>query len=498
MATNDPISVFYSKMGRYPGNNKQWWIARADIDDPDATPPITAGDFLPEILDKLFAGNMRAPRGHFILDAFNKDRSFVSTIEDLPVQPTKERPPTVSFFSGRAWFACKSTVYFSQVLTEKHKAAWCYQEADPTSEVISDPIATDGGVIPIPEANKILKLLPNGGGILVFATNGVWHVRGGTSGFTATDISVDKVSSIGCTAPLSIVDTEQGVFWWSDVGILGMKQQTSAYGPVPGSYDRLNISELSIQSFYNDIPDEVRSQAKAAYDPKANTVTWLYRDDDVEEYQYNRTLVLDVSLSAFYPWKFGAIDDDNPPIVKDFFVADRLNNVTLDTDVSPSQIEYLTVEGSDLRLSQASNSLFVDWYEFNNEGAVYDSYVETGFELFNDAMRDKNITYIFTYLRRTENEYEDDELDDPSSCFLTIKWDWASGNHSNKWTSPVQVYRPGRLLFDNPDTGFGMVVTKSKVRGNGKAIQFKLGTSEPGRNFDIQGWSIAVTGNTTP
>lgn len=522
----DPITQFYNTFRRYPGNNKQWWVARADIDDDDKN--IKAGDFRPEILDKLFSGNNRAPRGHFILNALYKDRSAVSGVPGLPLEVTDNRPQTVAFYSGRVWFACNSNVYFSQILSDRYKAGLCYQEADPTSEDISDLVATDGGIIPIPEATKIIHLLANGSGVMVFAENGIWNISGGGSGFTALDISVDKVSPIGCKNPQTIVETEDSVFWWSDVGIMGMQQKMGQYGPIPGSFDRNNLSENTIQSFYNDIEETVKREVKGVYDARNNRIVWLYRDDEVDARQYNRMLIFDLSLSAFYPWK---ISGSSPswPVIKGMFSGDRLNvEINQDTIIAdgvpvlvggveievgyptvtnyPTSVEFVAEFGNKSYFCQLNNPGFGDWISVNNLGLSYDSYIETGYELFNDAMRKKNITYIFSYMRKTENgwfinEANEAELNDPSSCFLRVKYDWANSQASNKWTTPVQVYRPGRFFMTDDgsyDTGFPIVVTKSKVRGNGKSIQFRYGTDELGRNFDLHGWSIAATGNTVP
>jgi hypothetical protein len=278
---------------------------------------------------------------------------------------------------------------------------------------------------------------------------------------------------------------------------MGAKQSSGLYGPVPGKFDQLNISESTIQAYFNEISDEAKLEVKSVYDPKANVIAWMYRDSDVLATRYNNILFFNTSLEAFYPWKFSTLVGTGKPYIKGFFISERENTYELTTDIDPSFIEYVTMKVDEVRLAQASSASFIDWLG-EGVGISYDSYLEAGFELFDDAMRDKNITYLFAYLRRTETEFDGEELDDPSSCYLTIKWDWASGSHSNKWTTPTQVYRSTRLLLDNPDTGFGMVVTKNKVRGNGKAIQFRFGTDEPGKNFDLQGWSIAVTGNTSP
>lgn len=492
-SVKDPITHYYNRMGRYPANNQQWWLARTDIEDTDRG--VAEGDFVPEILAKTFLGTMRAPRGHFILNAFSKDRATASGINNLPVESIDERPPTVSFFSGRTWFACRSTVYFSQILTDKFKAAFCYMEADPTAEHISDPIATDGGTIEIPEANRIIRLIPYSEGLLVFANNGVWFISGTQDGFTALDISVTKLSPIGCYSPFSVVETDNAVFWWSEIGIMGLTRSEGGFSPVSG-FSKVNVTEQTIQSFYNDISDDIRKEVIGLFDPKSNIIMWLYRCDEIAATQYNRVLLFDLTLQAFYPWQFSQLLSG--PRIKGIFSSVRETSYELETDIKPLSIEFIVSNEEILRIAQIKSSRFTDWYSYNNEGIEYDSYVESGYELFDDAMRDKNITYIFTYLTRTETEASGDEADDPSSCKMRIKWDWASGSHSNKWTSEVEVYRPGPILFDNPDTGFGMVVTKHKVRGNGKAIQFRFGTDEAGKNFDLNGWSIAVSGNVSP
>jgi hypothetical protein len=478
-------------------------VARADTDNPDAVPPVEQGDFLPNLLDKLFSGNNRAPRGHFILDAFDKDRSTVSGLSGIATEVTNERPNTVTFFAGRVWFGCNSTVYFSQLLTDTYKAGLCFQEADPTSEDISDLIATDGGVIPIPEISKIVRLVPHGDGVIVFATNGVWQVTGSTNGFTALDISVNKISPIGCKNPTSIVETEEGVFWWSDVGVMGMTEKSGIYGPIPGSFDRSNISESTIQTFFNDIDENIKREVKGVFDARNNRVVWLYRDADVSASQYNRVLIFDISLGAFYPWKFSNLSSNSPKI-KGIYVSERLTfNEEEEVNRYPSTVEYFVMQGTSGRFSQVTNGNFVDWETANGTGATYDSYIETGYELFNDAMKRKNITYLFTYLRQTEEGSLGPDLTASSSCYMTIKWDWADDPISNKWTEPVQIYKaPLRLLpMESPadfNTGFPVVITKNKVRGNGKAIQFRYGTSERNRNFDLHGWSIVVTGETVP
>lgn len=493
-----PITTYFSEIGRYPGNNKQWWIAR----------DTTTNDFTPDLLVKMYFGTTLAPRGHYVVNAFNIDRSAVSGVSGLPVEATTSRPVAVAFANGRAWYGHDSTLYFSQVMDDKSKAGFCYQEADPTSEDISDLIATDGGVIPIPEMAKLVKLLPIGNGILAFAQNGVWYVSGTTAGFTAMDYAVSKISPIGTKSPMSIIDVEGQVYWWSDIGIMAMAQRQGMFGTVEGAFEKNNISEQTIQSFYNDIPDLGKRNAKAVYDPLTNVIQWLFQDDTMESgrpYCYNRILNLDLTLQAFYPWTISRIADTTPDVVG-VFTTPLKSGYTgpLSTSVRPTNIKYTVINPSgyvyDMNFAEFNDITFQDWGT-----QPYRSFLETGYELMEDAQRKKQTPWITTFFKRTEEEYVPDGDDytpnRQSSCYFQVKWDWASSPVSNKYSTRRQAYRHTRVPPMSSsnldfDTGFPIVISKHKVRGNGRSIQFCFDTSEPNRDFDLLGWQSVFTGNT--
>jgi hypothetical protein len=411
--STDPITHYYNRVGRYPANNQQWWLARSEVDD--SSKGLLIGDFMPEVLQKIYMGNLHAPRGHYVLSAFNKDRASISGVSGIPAEVTNTRPSSVSFFSGRAWFAADSTVYFSQILTDKSKAGLCHMESDPTSENISDPLATDGGVIPIPESFKIIRMVPHGGAILVFARNGVWAITGTASGFTALDISVNKVSPIGCRSPMSVVETDDAVFWWSDVGIMGVTQEKGAYSPI-AAFSKTNVSEQTIQAYYNAIPDINREGVKGVFDPKSNCIYWLYKES-AGTGSLDKVLILDLTLGSFYPWKFSS----GGYSIKGIYVGNRNNTYTIPTDIEPSQVEYVVTSGSSLRIAQVRSGTFTDWYSINNVGVTYDSYMEAGYELFADAMRNKNIPYLFAYLTRTGQNIVDGQVDLSVGLFLNCE-----------------------------------------------------------------------------
>lgn len=529
------ITQYRNKIGRYPGNNKQWWVAKLDADDDDKG--LKAGDFDPEILEKEYFGNTLAPRGHYIVNAFNKDRSAVSGVSNLDSDITADRPESVEFFAGRVWYAQGSDVYFSQVLIHKKNAGKCYQDADPTSESIPDLIASDGGHIPFPSARRITKLLSYGNGILVFAENGVWHITGGSSGFSATEYSIEKVSDSGVESRMSIVEADNKIFWWSQTGIQAIEQSSGVFGPISGSFNTDNITRETIQTYFNDtIPSNSKIYAKGYFDSASNIIQWLWASaDSPANYLYDRVLNYDITLGAFYPWSISKDTVNDGPYICAAFPTPQVNQIdgteivtTNDgttvvdsggTDVTTTapnitvrntSLKYIAVVPQNLTDYKYTHALFdsltfSDWATYDGTGFAYESYLETGYELFDDTMRDKQLEYVMTYFRRTEKNFEldgdDYDVDFPSSCMFRTKWNWADSAASNRWSREVQAYRHRRVPFVDPadlgfDTGFPVVVSKHKVRGKGTAIQMRFSSNEVGKNFDLLGWAVSVSGNT--
>ena len=489
-----PITQYHAKIGRYPANNKQWWTAR------DAT----TNDFDPELLAKFYTGNNRAPRGHFVVNAFYIDRSAVSGVQGIAPEVKNERPVSVSFFSGRVWYLSGSTLYFSQLLDNVNKSGFCYQEGDPTAEDFSDLLPTDGGVVPIPEMARGVRLIPLGSELVVFGTNGIWAVSGGTSGFTASDFSVSKVNPIGTEFPGSVVEAENQIYWWSQVGIMAMSPKMGQFGPVEGTFDRTNISEQTIQTFYNNkIPSDKKRFVKGQYDPTTNCIQWLYSDKPtLANYSYNRILNLDLTLQAFYPW---SVNSDFGPVITGLFAAPEI------TDVDHPQIRDSTFKftfrcaDNCFGFATFSDTSFADWKYQDGVGVGFKSFADTGYEILEDAMRKKMTPWVFTYFRRTEETFvpdgDDYKIDKPSSCYFQTRWDWSNSQMSNKWSTKYQAYRHTRLpsFTDDDlrfDTGYPIVVSRHKVRGVGKAIQFRFECDEIGKDFDLLGWATNVTGTT--
>jgi len=529
--TSANISAYQTSQSVYPSNADIWVLAKDSSDN-----------FDPTLLDKQYFGNTPAPKGHFVLDVFSRNRSSVSGIPSITTELEQSRPNSVAFYAGRVFYAgvesvvnsgetINGDVYFSQILTTETKAGNCYQEADPTSEEISDLLPDDGGVITIPEVGRVLHLEALYDSLILFADNGVWQIKGDSdAGFSALGYQVQKITSLGAVNTGSIVSAENNVFFWSTSGIYVLSPDQ-----ISGVMSSQNITETTIQTLFNSIPNDSKQYVTGSYDITSKRISWLYNDSSSYDginykYKFNKELVLDTVLSAFYKNTLSELVTDSPYIVGaittpallatevsyDVVVnGDQVQENAVDVQISllnPSRgtvsTKYLTVVPQDstnskITWSLYNNTNFLDWETKDSTGIDYTSFLQTGYELFGDNSRKKSVTYVTTHFKRTETGFETNAqggLDavNPSGCLLQARWEWSDSSTSGRWSTAVQAYRLGRNYIptgagDLFDYGFDVITTKNKVRGNGRSLGFYI-ESQAGKDMHLLGWSVSATG----
>ncbi len=87
---------------------------------------------------------------------------------------------------------------------------------------------------------------------------------------------------------------------------------------------------------------------------------------------------------------------------------------------------------------------------------------------------------------------------DTYSCKMTGKWDWVTSSVQGKQTEGREIYLLNDVRLANvgdveADYGFEVIERKNKVRGSGKSLVLRF-ESEPGKDFEILGWALDVTG----
>lgn len=243
---------------------------------------------------------------------------------------------------------------------------------------------------------------------------------------------------------------------------------------------------------------------------------------------YNRELIFDMTLGAFSLYDMGhenypSLNDYVP--VTDYFYELETNNVLNDggdqvvddsgdiviSDLSGSvnrnldprkeRIKYLTTTGTSWTLAEYKDYAFRDWISVDDVGADFFSYLITGYELAKDFSRNKYAPYLLVYCTRTEQQWvltgEGVVPDLPSSCIVQAQWDWNESGIQGKWGTKFQAYRLLRPLSDNPQDGdpfnYGekVIVTKNKLRGNGRALSLFI-QSDTGKDMRLLGWGLLL------
>lgn len=512
------ITSYHTADSVYPSNAQRWYIGK-DTND----------DFSPATLDKMEFGTSPAPKGRFIIDAFDRSNSR-NVHSGLTVASDIETgyPSCVGFAFQRVFYAgCKSSitapsttqpnytgyVFYSRVLRSVGDAGQCHQDADPTSEVDSELVDTDGGYVNIPDSGQIYRLVAKGDQILVFAEEGIWAIMGDDGGFRGTSFQVVKLTDFGVLAPYTIVDTEDAVLYWNRGGIYSLIPDPSS-----GRLVSRNISETTIQTLYNEIDQPTKINAVGSFDPVNRRVSWMYNDSldytgTTFRNKYNKELVLDFVLEAFYKNSISSHEEPSPYISDYVEMHDFLLRKEGVRNRGDSVTKYLVVQFLNPATNSASitfgyyrNQTLRDWVGVDGLGVSYLSYLLTGDETMGDIARRKDAPYLAMHFKRTEeNAITDPDSgetipDNPSGMLVQCRWDWSDHSDSGKWQPPFQAYRllrPYSLVSGQPiNYGQEVIVTRNRITGSGRALRIYM-TSDGDKDFYLYGWATKFSGRTS-
>lgn len=473
-----------------------------------------SGNFSVTEWEKVYSGSSILGNGSFILDLYLGDRRTPSGVLGVDNTPENTRFTTVAAWAGRIFYSGMtskentSSIYFSQIVDDFFHLGECFQSNDPTAEDFSDLLATDGGVIEIPEAYNIKKLHVLGPTLTVFAANGVWQIRGIDNNFKATDYAISKISEVGLDIEESFVSAQGRPYWWATSGIYTLRASSEQQ-----VLSAVNLSQGSIQSFYNDIVN--KDCVKAAFDAFENRIFWLYPDDnEVIDCKLRNILIYDEKFNAFLPW---SVADDTNYIVDavflngedslsiEFSVVDSAGNLVVDsagdqviiskigTNLSSTTLKLTTVATSgSITFSGFTASSFLDWATEN-----YSSYLVTGYNFNGDMTLPKSIQYLTPYFSVTESSVvtSDDGIsfiyDRPSSCKVEALWDFKR----TTGTPAQQAYKPQYLPIPTTTGPFeypySVIKSRLRIRGRGQEVQLKF-SGEQGYDFHILGYDVIV------
>ncbi len=458
------VSTFFTAASVYPSNAEQWWRYKN-----------TSGVYSPSTtLNNITLSSAPAPKGRYIIPAFSQDRTTISGVSGLTVVSSTARPTNGCWFQGRIWYTgvnasqqatgtapfttWTENIYFSQIVEKVDDFGRCYQQNDPTSEILFDLLPTDGGVITIQGTGPIYKLFPIQNGLLVFAANGIWFITGSQGiGFAANDYTITKISNIQSISTSSYVNVMGLPYFWNEEGIYHVSPSQS------GSLTVEAITVGTILSFYESIPLESKKNVRAAYHPIDYVIQWMYKSTNsvstTDKFTFDKILNYNVYNKAFYPY---TLDTTVGHIATINYVSGPGGSTT----VQPS-FKYFSVIGGNTTFADLHDTTYVDWGSTN-----YDSYFITGYKLHGQAQRRFQIPYLYMYSRNNGAN---------QSYKIQSIWDYASSGNSGRWSTAQLAYI---------DSVYQTTTFKRhRLRGHGMVLQIKL-TSVDGQPFDIIGWSV--------
>ena len=232
-----------------------------------------------------------------VINEINYDEGSEESYEGLPSSDLLRGAITdVESFGGRLFYLCGNTILFSQTLSTNNKNYdKCYQDADPTSEEVSDVISTDGGMIQLLSLGRGKALKSFYRGVLVFGDEEVTGVLSNYINlFAADSYDVIKITSAGLTSKYSVVETDSNIFYWSNHGIymVGIDENNNISSNC--------ISLNTIQNWYNNLSQFARDNCVGYYDYANNRIYWFYPTTNVAD-KLDGCLVYDLTFNSFMP-----------------------------------------------------------------------------------------------------------------------------------------------------------------------------------------------------
>lgn len=394
------------------------------------------------------------------------------------------RVTDIAAMAGKLFYLAGDTVLFSQTVEEDAKnIGYCYQANDPTSEEISDLVATDGGHVKFNAMGDGLALATFNRGILVFGRDKVYGLLSpADKKFSAVEYDTVELSSAGLAGNKSVVSVADAVFYWSPLGIfrIGVNPNTGS------TLVAQNIAAGTIQQYYNNITQYSKDNARAVFDYATNRIYWYYPLTEGEPWKLNGVLVYDLNYNAFMPYKIsdgGAVvavfttltAERNRPAYN-MYAGDRLIKAGDDNVIAKEistkydrfqALQHCVIdEDGNIGFGDYNSRDYKDWLT-----SSYDSYMLSVPLTFDDTFYTKQAPILQTILSRTEEEVTTVPYKyiGQSGAYLRMRWGWSNSDKSNRWDLIQDCYKPQKDFLHTD-----YIPTLLHVRGRGKALQVEI------------------------
>ena len=477
-----------SSIGGYPSNADVWWTFKN-----------SSGIFQPSVtaasITSPGASSGPAPKGSYILSAFNQNRSVVSGISSLTTIYTYNRPSTGTWFQGRVWFTgvnanfqatgdapyttWTENIYFSQTITSNTQFGLCYQQNDPTNEQYFDLLPTDGGVITIQGSGSIYELFPIQNGLVVRAANGIWFITGSQGiGFSATDYTITKISGVESVSQRPSVNVLGYPVFWNQEGIWTVMPSAQGGGLIVD-----NICLDTILTFYNSIPFASKRYARGDYNPLTYEIQWCYKSTVEtglsDRYHFDTILCFNTHTKAFYHFIL-TVNVNLIPYILDVKFVQGPGGANTPLPVFKYYCHAIISSYANYTFAQEYPTVYNDWTIQGNPTKYVSSFT-TAYYLHGGGMKKFQPNCLYMYSRNAAN----------ASYIVQGTWDFAISGNSGRISMRQNVNNTAST------TNYSMLYRRHRLRGRGTTMQIQV-TSIDGLPFDFMGWAMWEVMNANP
>ena len=274
-----------------------------------------------------------------------------------------------------------------------------------------------------------------------------------------------------------------------------------------------NISQNTIQSFYNNIPSVCKEYCRSSFDYANNRVYWFYPTNMQDLNNLDGVLVLDLNYNAFYVQKISeggkvvAVFDtvNSYEIMPTSYlyadgrrvVADNQYVVAKDQENKYNRfvaIQHCIVSpDNEISFGDFNNRDFLDWGTTN-----FDSYLVSrpmmieGYNQYGNAIggtfANKQVPILQTLFKRTEEDITavPKKYIAASGAYIRMRWGWSLNEKSNRWDLIQNAYRPQKDFMNDE-----YVESRIHIRGRGKSYQIEI-RNDSNKDFRLAGMDEIV------
>ena len=469
----------------------------------------------------------------------NVKMSLAEDGDPFPHTVSQKRVADIAYMSNKYFYLTGNTVLFSQTITDSNKGYGnCYQDADPTSEDISDLLETDGGCIKFETMGDGVALRTFNRGVLVFGRDVVWGLISPADGvFTATAYDIVELSKAGICGPHSAVSVADSVYYWSPLGIfqIGVNAQTGS------TLVAQNITQTTIQTYYNNIPLSSKALCRGVFDYVNNRIYWYYPTDAENPSKLDGCLMYDLNYGAFMPFKIADGTEIDYKTERKYY-KDSKDMVAVFETVTANEVEpSMFLYAGDDRVVTEDNYVsaveptskynrqtaiqhvvrrhitdhfyngqsLINWTQYgfcdyNSRECIdwghasYDSYMVSRPIMWESLSRyskvisstdsDKQVPVLQTLFKRTEEDYTTvkGKYIAQSGAYIRLRWGWSLSDKSNRWDMVQNAYRPQKDFMEHE-----YVESRMHVRGRGKSFQVEV-RNDGNKDFRLAAINLKV------